>query len=634
MRTQPVVPGRIDFDAHGVPFAPGFADVHRLREGALAHSRHVFVRGNRLPERWRGRARFAVLETGFGLGHNFLALWDAWRADAQRCSRLHVVSIEQHPPRASDLARAHAASPLRELALQLHAQWPPSTPNLHRLVFDDGKVELLLLFADVADAVREIVGRFDAFLLDGFMPASNPAMWQPRVLSSLARLAAPGATLATRSVAHELRDSLAAAGFAVERAPGFGGRHDMTVATFAPRHRAPPLPGRAPANGARDVAVLGGGLAGSAVAHALAHEGFDVALFDDAAPAAGSRQRGGLFHGIVHRDDGPHARFTRAAALVAERALGAAIARGMPGCSDGFLRVASAQPDAQPLRDLIAAQALPASYVRLLDARDASALAGVDVPAPAWLYPGGGWIDPRALCAHWSASSTLHARAVTALRRDGERWALLDMSARVVAHASNVVLAAGAHGRALLGALGARGRLVRGQTTWLPAHDTGLRAPLLPLADAGYAFALPDGSVLAGASSQPDEDDMQPRLADQQANLERLQRLTGSRVAAPLSLDGEQVGLRLQSIDRLPWIGALPDPQSAPAARRDAPRFVARLPGLYVCSALGSRGITWAPLAARLLAAQLAGSPWPLEASLADAVDPARFAARDVRGLR
>ena len=48
--------------------------------------------------------------------------------------------------------------------------------------------------------------------------------------------------------------------------------------------------------------------------------------------------------------------------------------------------------------------------------------------------------------------------------------------------------------------------------------------------------------------------------------------------------------------------------------------------------ALGSRGITWAPLAARLLAAQIAGSPWPLEASLCDAVDPARFIARDARG--
>ena len=50
-----------------------------------------------------------------------------------------------------------------------------------------------------------------------------------------------------------------------------------------------------------------------------------------------------------------------------------------------------------------------------------------------------------------------------------------------------------------------------------------------------------------------------------------------------------------------------------------------------MCTALGSRGITWAPLAAELLAAWVTGGPPPLEADLVDALDPARFAARRAR---
>jgi len=64
---------------------------------------------------------------------------------------------------------------------------------------------------------------------------------------------------------------------------------------------------------------------------------------------------------------------------------------------------------------------------------------------------------------------------------------------------------------------------------------------------------------------------------------------------------------------------------------RVGPRLVPRCQGLYVLTALGSRGITWAPLAAQTLAAWITGAPLPLEASLLDAVDVARFASRAAR---
>jgi tRNA 5-methylaminomethyl-2-thiouridine biosynthesis bifunctional protein len=89
------------------------------------------------------------------------------------------------------------------------------------------------------------------------------------------------------------------------------------------------------------------------------------------------------------------------------------------------------------------------------------------------------------------------------------------------------------------------------------------------------------------------------------------------------------------SPDRLPLIGPLPDPGIPDlvgrGTRLDQPRFVPRLEGLYVYTALGSRGITWAALGAELLAAWIAGTPLPVEAGLRDATDAARFVSREAR---
>src|SRR3954454_3911894 len=106
MKTQAIVPAALQRDAHGVPFSPLYGDIYHPAAGALLQARHVFLAGNGLPERWRGRDRFVVLETGFGLGNNFLATWDAWRADATACGQLHFISIERHPFDGASLAAA------------------------------------------------------------------------------------------------------------------------------------------------------------------------------------------------------------------------------------------------------------------------------------------------------------------------------------------------------------------------------------------------------------------------------------------------------------------------------------------------------------------------------------------------
>jgi tRNA 5-methylaminomethyl-2-thiouridine biosynthesis bifunctional protein len=644
MKTQPVRPAEIDW-RDGVPFAPAFADVYHPQAGALAQAEHVFLRGNRLPQRWQCRKRFAILETGFGLGNNFLATWSAWRADPLRPARLHYVAVDLHPPSRADLARAHERSALPALAAKLVERWPPLVANVHRLAFDGGRVELLLQFADVAQALRETVGGIDAFYLDGFAPARNPAMWQPFVFKAMARLAAAKATAATWSVARDVRDGLHGAGFAVERTEGFAGKREMTVASFAPRVAPTVPPGRAwqdPA--AYDAIVIGAGLAGCAAAAALDDAGFACTLIDrHAHPAAEtSSQRAGIFHGVVHADDGPHARFGRATALLAGHEIGHLIAaRGVAGSTAGLLRLTDAALPA--LQAIAQARGLPAEFVRAVDVAQARALAGVPVDRAAWFFPTGGWAQAASLCAAWTDRRSLSWRANTTvggLRRRGDGWEVLDAHGHVVERAPIVVLAGAADGLALWPHACWPVRRVHGQTSWLPAGTPDLPRPQLPLAGDGYAVPLDDGGLLFGATShtagndEPFEPDAAQRAADHTTNLARLARLTGLTLPA-LPPPEARTGTRLVTADRLPLVGVVPalPAASSPIGRRaDQPRFIQREPGLFVLGALGSRGITWAPLAARLLAAQIAGSPWPLEASLCDAVDPARFLARDARG--
>jgi tRNA 5-methylaminomethyl-2-thiouridine biosynthesis bifunctional protein len=631
VKTAPIVPAHIVFgDGGAPPIAPAFGDVYHPRAGALEQARHVFLAGNGLPARWQGRGRFVVLETGFGLGHNFLATWAAWRDDPARCERLWFVSIDKHPPTLEDLARAHAASPLQGLAAALVDAWPPLTPDLHTLAFEGGRVMLLLAFGDVAAWMPQLVLDADAFFLDGFAPARNPAMWEPALLRQLAGRAAPGATAATWSVARALRDGLTSAGFDVQRAPGFGGKREMTVAHFAPRFT--PRRSRPPGRAApREAAIVGGGLAGAAVAQALAREGWRCTVFDrHAQPAAEtSGNAGGLYHGTVAAADGVHARALRAAALHAAKHYATPLREGaVAGRGDGLLQVGGTALEV--MRERVARQGLPASFAEVLDRDAASARAGVAVPAAAWWFPGGGWLEPASLVRHWLGGAAVTWRggtAVQALVRDGDRWLLRDAGGATLGRSATVVLANAHDALRLLGHPAWPLVRVRGQVTLLPAGTPGLPCPLRPLSGDGYALTLPDGRVLCGATRAPRDGDPALRATDHAYNLERLRALCGTAPDLdPTRLDG-RVGWRLTAADRLPVVGPVPAAEAVAGRERDAER----VGGLFVCTAFGSRGITWAPLAGALIAAWAAGTPFPIGADLIDAFDPARFAVRAAR---
>lgn len=209
-----------------VPVSARFNDPYFSLENGLAETRHVFLRGNALPERFV--PGFHIAELGFGSGLNFLATLQIWRASG--CGgRLNYTSFEAFPMVVADMSRALAGFPeLAGLRSELTEGW---TLTGNSRVFG-GNVTLTLVTGDARQTLPRWQGRADAWFLDGFSPAKNPELWQPNLMTELARHTAPGGTAATYTAAGFVRRGLAAAGFSVSRAPGFGRKRHMTRAVL------------------------------------------------------------------------------------------------------------------------------------------------------------------------------------------------------------------------------------------------------------------------------------------------------------------------------------------------------------------------------------------------------------------
>ncbi|MDE2289192.1 MAG: bifunctional tRNA (5-methylaminomethyl-2-thiouridine)(34)-methyltransferase MnmD/FAD-dependent 5-carboxymethylaminomethyl-2-thiouridine(34) oxidoreductase MnmC [Burkholderiales bacterium] len=666
--TAPIVPATLAFTAEGFPYSPLFDDVYHSTDGGLGQAAHVFLGGNDLPARWQERTRFTIVETGFGLGLNFLATWAAWRAHVAAlpalaaAPQLHFVSVEKHPFTPDDLRRAYQHlslhpewAPLAPLIDALCTAWPLPLPGLHRLSLGDG-LSLTVAFGDLLEWLPKLRVGADAFYLDGFSPAKNPAMWSPPVFKALARMARTDATVATYTAAGLVRRGLLDAGFEVGKRPGYGRKRDMLAGRFAPRWRVrrhePPAVAAWPE---RHALVIGAGLAGCALACNLTANGWRVTLLErrDAPAREASGNPAGVFHPQLSRDDNVLARLTRAGYLHA-LAHWQALEKHYPlrWSRTGLLQLADDDAASHALPGLLDALGYPPAYVRAVDRQEAARLAGMPVAQGGLWFGQGGWIDPASLCraqlmAAGDAATLVTGAAVTRLERCDTAWHALDAEGTTLAQAPVAILANAGQAGQLLQPYLARGDLplksVRGQLTGLPPGE--LAALRAVVCGDGYVAppAAMDGCALTGATYDFDDHDDTVRVADHQRNLDRLAALLPDwagreRLRHPAHtgdagphLDG-RVAFRCTTTDRLPVAGAIPDIAAIQAGilandgaytgahLADLPR----LPGLFGVFALGSRGLVWASLCAALVTSQLEGNPWPVEAALADAIDPAR----------
>ncbi|MBU6373741.1 MAG: FAD-dependent 5-carboxymethylaminomethyl-2-thiouridine(34) oxidoreductase MnmC [Alphaproteobacteria bacterium] len=609
----------------GALVSPRSDDIYFSRDGGLDETALVFHAGCGLPEGWSGRPRFTIVELGFGAGLNAVATWDLWARTRSPGATLHFVTTEDRLLPQADAAGALAAFPaIAVRARRLLARWPKAAYGPQRLWFEDDGFALTVLIGDAAHGLAGLRARVDAWFLDGFAPARNPDMWSEAIFARMAALSAPGARAATYSVSGAVRRGLAAAGFAVEKKPGFAGKRERLEARFvgpAPPPRFGVLPyteegGSAPP---RRVAVIGGGIAGAATAAAFARRGVAVRVFEraDRLGAGASGNPAGLVMPRLDRGDTPLARLFRAAHLAALDAYAGGLVEM------DVIERAAAPRDVAALADLAADPPLPDDFL-------------VPAPPDGLRHRGGGLVVPADWISRWTARADLALEtAVTTIAPvDTGGWRLDTTRGADVVDA--VIVTAGP-------ALGAFVDIPierrAGQIEWAQPPATGAVAG--PARVAGPYAAPFRGGLLFGATFDPaDTDDVAVSDAARARNLADLARLAPDYAAAIAgSVLISRASVRATMPDRAPIAGLAAD---LPAWRArfaglahgrdlDLARPPPALPGLFVLGGLGARGLSLAPLLAETIASDACGDPHVLDADVLNAIHPSRFALRALK---
>jgi tRNA 5-methylaminomethyl-2-thiouridine biosynthesis bifunctional protein len=581
----------------GQPRSRLFGDVYFSADDGLAETRAVFLQGCGLPDAWAGRRRFTVGELGFGTGLNIAALLALWSATRPPGGRLHVFSVEAHPVTAAEAARALSGWPeLAPFTQALVARWPGRAPGIHRAEFPELGAVVDVAIGEATQALSAWQGGADAWFLDGFSPAVNPAMWTDELMDLVAARSAPGAVAATFTVAGQVRRALSAAGFSVEKRPGYGRKRERLVAVLPGEATDLPAPAR--------IAVVGAGVAGAAAARALAALGAEPSVFDAEGLASGaSGNPAALVTPRLDAGLGPPAQLF---AEAFRRAVGLYEAQPDAILARGALQLALSPRDETRFAKLASSGLFEPGALRLLSPLEAAAALGEPAPAALRLEQGL-VIAPQPVLAAWAPD--VRRAAVAHLAPAGDGFILQDAAGATVAEAGAVIVAAGLASRRLLDGLPLSA--VRGQASL--AAWPHARPP--PAAFGGYVIPTADG-LLFGATHDRGDEARDVRAADHVRNLaalaEGLPRLAERLSGVPLE---GRAAIRVATPDRMPIAGPAPG----------GPARVAVLAGF------GARGFTLAPLLAEHVAAGLMGAPSPLSAALAALVDPLRFDRRAAR---
>ena len=234
---------------------------------------------------------------------------------------------------------------------------------------------------------------------------------------------------------------------------------------------------------------------------------------------------------------------------------------------------------------------------------------------PEQWYADAGWIKPAALVRACLALPDITWRGNCHVKRliheDGQ-WTLLDSDDQVLLRTDMVVVAATNQSAELVQDVPNAPKLnfqaVRGQVTY---GDLATVKTLAHPINGSGSYVETDTEWLVGATYDRDNLNLEPSIRDQVDNFERLENLlpviaTRLKSTFERGLVKNWVGIRCATTDRLPVVGDITQ-------------------GLWVCTAMASRGLTFAPLCAELVAAQLHGEELPLNPRLVKALSPLRF---------
>lgn len=567
----------------------------------------------------------------------------------------------------------------------LHSVWLYEGRVRLTLIFDDAVEGLSELMHSSHPAFKGTTGnrnrgRIDAWFLDGFAPSKNPDLWSPQLFDLMSQLSGENTSYATFTVARIVRDGLQEAGFSLEKQPGFGRKRDMLRGRFLHEAGTPHSTHTAQKNpetprvlrnskhestwhlnlttgisSNKKALVIGAGIAGCTTAAALKKRGWNVTLVDrnglPGQEASGNPQ--GILYPKLSVENSPLSRFGLNSLAYAVGFYGDYWAASKSqnidsahrGAKCGVLVLPESDKDISHFNDIGQRFSQSSELVQLIKGNELAAKSGVPLAHDLGLwFPNLGWVCPPQVCAEISEGIPLIQAEVASIQKDdnNESWLLLDAHGKVIEHAPQVIIASSNQSKAFSQCDHLPLRPVRGQISTLGASEASLQLKTV-LCGTGYLAPASDFHHTLGATYSLNDDASDLRQADHAANLENLAKTDNALPCLWPQLDIDQMqgraAVRCTTPDYLPIAGPAPDKAKMQQdfadfrrnAKADIPLPGAYLPGLWLNCGHGSRGLTYAPMVAELLASQINNELLPIARTLLPFLNPARFIIRDIK---
>ncbi len=653
---QPIVPAELIWK-EGLPYSKYFEDIYFSEEG-LHESSHVFIEGNNLRTRFEAFSPkdpqwpyFVIGECGFGTGLNFLLAVQCFQRYAPVGAQLHFFSVEKHPLSQEDLARSVALWPTLTREAEMLLMHYPSihTPGSHHAELQPERIFLNLLLGDADEMWRGLVvtrdphlearcrdWHVDAWFLDGFAPNKNEAMWSTSLLEQIALLSRPGTTLATFTAAGWVRRGLSDVGFQVQKVQGYGRKREMCTGIFelaklsAQKRQTPWHVSVSTRPVERKAIVLGAGLAGSFIAHALAKSSWEVTLIDErpreASQASNNSQA--VLYPNLSIYYAPLTNLMLHAYTHAVQVYQSWINDGfVEGELHGMMQLAMKEKVAQYHASLAPWLAHYPHLARQVNADEASRLTGIGCHSSGLYLPNSGWVNMKSLCAFLIDSPRINRafnQSVTALKKEHGLW-------KLGAHEAPVLVVATGHQAALFEQTSAFSLFpFQGQMTAVEPLLLSQNLKI-PICAEGHITPVHEGVHWIGATYHQGKTDAICTLQDDEMNMARYHTLTSS--SEDTHIRGHWSGVRASTRDHLPLVGAVPDAAlwrtTFEGLKTNRLRFIPHtanfIEGLYLFAGFGSRGLTTIPWSAAYLASLIEKKPFSCSKEIAQSLSPARL---------